>query len=377
MKQNKGSEKKKWLWVLVLIIVLGLGYVIYNPEVLPRNLAYQVYLMKEKIGSGEKYSEIDYDEKTHYSTRSKFHMMPAKEGGTVQDNTIALSSKRPLSKQEMIDIANENNATLAYWYGGEDGSFSPSFGIQLKKRHSESELKDICDKLEKDERIRYASPDYFDNRHTELFFSPNDKEIAGGKNNKYLEQINAYELWDYYDQMSYVNLGVIDGNFDDKHKDLHFKGFINKPVSGPFSWLLGERKNHGTNVAGIPSAMFNNNLGVAGIVPKTNLYGDVLDGDDFDLKNGVHRLVLGYEVKAINFSADTPRYLKDRPDLRADFYSHLSWLASQKEFVIVKAAGNSREDAMKSAVFAESEELRDRIIVVGGVGSSLDMWGKK
>ena len=80
--------------------------------------------------------------------------------------------------------------------------------------------------------------------------------------------------------MQNVNIGVIDTMFDLNHEDLSFAetplgmAIINSELSkNERDW-----NNHGTHTSGTIAALFDNEKGIAGIMPKSNLYGVAIWG---------------------------------------------------------------------------------------------------
>lgn len=94
-----------------------------------------------------------------------------------------------------------------------------------------------------------------------------------------MKAINAPGAWVYRDQMQPVNVGVIEEIFDFYHEDLTFQEmpFGNVSAMGPYKynglgWWTSEQ-SHGTHVAGIIGADFDNEKGVCGVAPNAKLYG--------------------------------------------------------------------------------------------------------
>lgn len=114
-------------------------------------------------------------------------------------------------------------------------------------------------------------------------YYPNDKKwddwSGNSGNNWNMKAIDAPGAWVYRDQMKPVNVGVIEEIFDFYHEDLTFQEmpFGNVSAMGPYKynglgWWTSEQ-SHGTHVAGIIGADFDNEKGVCGVAPNAKLYG--------------------------------------------------------------------------------------------------------
>ena len=105
-----------------------------------------------------------------------------------------------------------------------------------------------------------------------------------------------------YNALSYVRIGLIDKEFDDAHEDLDFAMVWNNSNS--------INNDHGTHVAGIMAAEFNNKKGISGTSIKSTLYGFSLTGSDPLLQNRTQSflikcglvLLIANNVKIINYS---------------------------------------------------------------------------
>lgn len=233
------------------------------------------------------------------------------------------------------------------------------------------------------------------------------------------QAVDAAAAWDYNDQLSPIQIGIIDKGFDTNHEDLKDKiAFVND---------TNLADDHGTRCAGIIGAQANNGIGITGLVDKCTLYlwDYKTTGRQVELagKGGVtltdSNMVLGGTVsliekgcKVINASCGqsdrlnckvakdgTITFMDDKgnPQTPEELLSAalqgsglattlylLPLLEQGKDFVIVQAAGNGDKhnisvDARLSGYFAavdpqngfalgthSVQDLYDRIIVVGG-----------
>lgn len=258
-----------------------------------------------------------------------------------------------------------------------------------------TQLEDIVNALMADEFVESAS--VHDLYQTELSVVPNDAKWNGEEwsadypegINWGVEAIDALDAWSYYDRMIPVNVGIIDSMFDDKHEDLNFVQTWNNPSSVTSNNKTTYFSNsHGTHVAGTMSAHYNNNIGIAGVAPKVNLYGYSILGDASDpvvldenkslsgymqWKYALAKLITS-NCKVINVSMSLK--IPNESDSReaglvyGEFLRKL--LDKNYDFVIVQAAGNSSDIAYNTGIFAgiEIESVKNHIIIVGAIGTN-------
>jgi hypothetical protein len=178
-----------------------------------------------------------------------------------------------------------------------------------------------------------------------------------------MEAIHAPYAWQFWTgddvaERAEINIGLIDVDFDGEHQDLQFEQLFWNDTSTA-------QGGHGTHVAGIFAAGFDNGLGVTGVYPlaEGHLYGvSNTDMTGFALKAALAELIVR-DVKVINYSMG---YADDLiPFLAAKGYQDYQWLISYVaaviedflermldkgyDFVIVAAAGNGAATKFRQA----------------------------
>lgn len=164
------------------------------------------------------------------------------------------------------------------------------YQILLLDTHTQEELDQMIEQLKALPYVRRSSLNYAFELENDAIsgssaYYPNDKKwddwSGNSGNNWNMKAIDAPGAWVYRGQMQPVNVGVIDSIFYPYHEDLK-DVFQEMPLGnisamGPYKynglgWWTSEQ-SHGTHVAGIIGASFNNGKGVCGVAPNAKLYG--------------------------------------------------------------------------------------------------------
>lgn len=274
---------------------------------------------------------------------------------------------------------------LAETYNGEIVGYielTNDYQIEITQDVNSDYLYEVIDEVTALDYVEYASL----NTAFEVDgdFTPNDSQWASEEwsetnpagLNWGVEAINAPSAWDYLNDMRKVKLGLIDCGFDLNHEDLNF-------VQEPYC-LMKTTQEHGTHVAGIMAALFNNRKGIAGVCPTAKLYASDSHNNVYYMTIQKYKCELAYlignGVRAINISQHTGTILAGYGDV-----SKLNLLNSASDtisvflekcidkhydFVIIVAAGNNyHRDGYYSHFLnaIEKPSVKNRIIVVGSI----------
>ena len=163
--------------------------------------------------------------------------------------------------------------------------------------------------------------------------------------------------------MQNISVLVYDSGFYSNHEDLRWRSLSSLQYSeGNFVVRQG---THGTHVAEIIDAEFNNRIGVSGIAPNSQLHGmgwDMARGRIEDMIALWGSYIRNADVKVINFSGAFKllefAYSRENTNAEiimentiAEIERHLLWLITEqrREFVIVVGAGNGHEQNLDRA----------------------------
>ncbi len=158
-------------------------------------------------------------------------------------------------------------------------------------------------------------------------------------------------------------VAILDTGIDVTHEDLADRVVDTVILSGS---KTGEDLNgHGTHIAGIIAATRNNNIGIAGVVPKVKLLNIKVAEDNGTVwaSKVAQGIIWATDkgAKVINMSLAVPSKLQPLEDA-----VHYAW---QHGVVLVAAAGNHTTAAMYPAAY-------DNVIAVGAIDSAGDIWAE-
>jgi thermitase len=208
--------------------------------------------------------------------------------------------------------------------------------------------------LKTNKKVAYAEPDYI----ARTAYVPNDPGYVGQKQ---LPLMRTPEAWDVRRDSSNILVAVLDsgitmGNTDMKNKVVGGYNFIANNT------VTDDDYGHGTQVSSVIGAIMNNNYGIAGIAPMSDLlavkvvdstgsgsYSNMIKGIDYAIQQGAKVINMSMGGRASSVA------LQDAVNR-----------AISKGVVIVAAAGNEGSTALSyPAAF-------DNVIGVGAVDASLN-----
>lgn len=350
-------------------------------------------LNKDGSGIPENAEELGND----YSEPASENVVTDEDTGErYVNNEILISASEGTRYSEIESLVKERNGEIVGYIEAFD-----EYQIRLNDSYTAAELEALADELEQDNRVESASINYAMALSDTGYFTPNDPwdgglswdRTAPEGNNWGVEAINAPQAWDHRDEMNEITIGLIDSGFED-HEDL------------TFSWTrCSGTDNHGCHVAGIMAADFNNNKGIAGVMPTQKSNGDPLvkligvtqKGDTFNEMftfefKSVFAELLVRHTKVINVSQGFNWYLgKDNgwdksywnnnnitqkaENLATSYGTQVGTFLSRclhrgYDFLVVCAAGNdggidARYNSPLTAI--TDEEVVNHIVVVGSV----------
>ncbi len=267
-----------------------------------------------------------------------------------------------------------------------------------------------CERLGFCEGVTLAMPVFAEKTNENE--TPNDKfgfdfsdiewdETAPTGRNWWLEAIDARQAWDYSENFSTVNIGVVDSGFQLNHPELEGK------ISFPNN-KQAKRNNagtHGTHVAGIIAAEKNNSDGISGICSNSELICVDWSPEGLQLWNTSLAVLFGFSAvvkagaKAVNFSmgissgimGSRAPWVNRVLGVKALTLVMASLLNKGYDFVAIQSAGNGNSFGMpidsinnghfssikESNIFTGAtgvgkSEILDRIIVVAAAKSNGD-----
>ncbi len=240
----------------------------------------------------------------------------------------------------------------------------------------------ISSEISKLKEIEWAEPHYL----YEVTLTPNDSIYLAGTL-QHLPVIQAEQAWDINTGSGDVIIAIIDTGVDWEHPDLEANiwhnpneiqnngidddgnGFIDDYVGWDFGGLDGtpdnnpkeDKADHGTLVAGLASAVTNNEIGVASIGYKTKIMA--VKTSQNDLRSDLGNALIAYGYEGLKYAADNGA---DVINCSWGGYNY-SYFAQEiidyaiaKGALVVAAAGN---DNSKDKFYPASY---DGVISVGG-----------
>lgn len=373
MHRKRRKNNLVWLFALLGILVLFLGTILAflifsNLSSEPAETAQEV----SAVNVEKDIPETDMGDLIYHEPAAENVVMQGGFGYVNNELLVTLDSSDSLSalKDYLRTIGGEVVGEIPV---------TADYQILLPAAHKQEELEQMIEQLKVLPYVRRSSLNYAFELEDDAIsgssaYYPNDKKwddwSGNSGNNWNMKAIDAPGAWVYRDQMQPVNVGVIEKMFDPYHEDLTFQEmpFGNVSAMGPYKynglgWWTSEQ-SHGTHVAGIIGADFNNGKGVCGVAPNAKLYGATYKKGKtgqfyFSQKTALSYLVQIKRCRVLNlsyclgehglmYSASKGNQTAQQAfnDLNTDLAEFLGDLEERtgNSFLICKSANNDNDD---------------------------------
>lgn len=306
MHRKRRKNNLTWLFALLGILVLFLGTI----------LAFLIFsnLSSEPAETVQEVSAVNVEKDIPETDMGDLiYHEPAAENVVMQGGFGYVNNELLVT----LDSSDSLSALKDYLrtIGGEVVGEIPvtaDYQILLPAAHTQEELEQMIEQLKALPYVRRSSLNYAFELENDAIsgssaYYPNDKKwddwSGNSGNNWNMKAIDAPGAWVYRNQMQPVNVGIIEELFDPYHEDLSFEEmpFGNISAMGPYKYNgLGwwtSKQSHGTHVAGIIGATFDNGKGVCGVAPNAKLYGANWKNGDGGKFYYTQKAALGYLVQ--------------------------------------------------------------------------------
>ena len=295
-----------WLFALLGILVLFLGtilaFLIFSElSSKPAETVREVSAMNVE----KDIPETDMGDLIYHEPAAENVVMQGGFGYVNNELLVTLDSSDSLSalKEYLAGVGGEVVGEIPV---------TADYQILLPDTHTQEELDQMIEQLKALPYVRRSSLNYAFELENDAIsgssaYYPNDKKwddwSGNSGNNWNMKAIDAPGAWVYRGQMQPVNVGIIEELFDPYHEDLSFEEmpFGNISAMGPYKYNgLGwwtSKQSHGTHVAGIIGATFDNGKGVCGVAPNAKLYGANWKNGDGGKFYYTQKAALGYLVQ--------------------------------------------------------------------------------
>lgn len=306
MHRKRRKNNLIWLFALLGILVLFLGTILAflifsNLSSEPAETAQEV----SAVNVEKDIPETDMGDLIYHEPAAENVVMQGGFGYVNNELLVTLDSSDSLSalKDYLRTIGGEVIGEIPV---------TADYQILLPDTHTQEELEQMIEQLKALPYVRRSSLNYAFELENDAIsgssaYYPNDKKwddwSGNSGNNWNMKAIDAPGAWVYHDQMQPVNVGIIEELFDPYHEDLSFEEmpFGNISAMGPYKYNgLGwwtSKQSHGTHVAGIIGATFDNGKGVCGVAPNAKLYGANWKNGDGGKFYYTQKAALGYLVQ--------------------------------------------------------------------------------
>jgi len=375
---------KKMLLIAIAILIilcLVLAWFLFNNE------------HNEASGLNDFDTTIFVSEDFYFSFNSPEYISANDRGRQFFNNVLTIIAEPNVPRSSFENLAQEHNAEITSYVRSGHGD---SYRFTFARSFTYEELQELSSQFRELDIINFTKINTIVDGLPE-YFTPNDRrwdswDMENPRGNNWgLETVRAPIAWTYRYEMDTVGVLVFDAGFYANHEDLIFE------------YDMFRRNSHGTHVAGIIGACFDNEIGISGIAPNSRLYGfhwsSTVGGlpiSSTDRLNMLQYYVRNYGVRVINISMNwgnadgglEDEYLAfggnaeaiERMRDVASYYERrlLQLIGDDYEFVVVTSAGNryashGLEDVTKPLVWIQNEEVRGRIITVGATQQNGDL----
>lgn len=306
MHRKRRKNNLTWLFALLGILILFLGtilafWIFSNLSSKPAENVQEV----SAVNVEKDIPETDMGDLIYHEPAAENVVMQGGFGYVNNELLVTLDSSDSLSalKDYLRTIGGEVVGEIPV---------TADYQILLPAAHTQEELEQMIEQLKALPYVRRSSLNYAFELENDAIsgssaYYPNDKKwddwSGNSGNNWNMKAIDAPGAWVYRNQMQPVNVGIIEELFDPYHEDLSFEEmpFGNISAMGPYKYNgLGwwtSKQSHGTHVAGIIGATFDNGKGVCGVAPNAKLYGANWKNGDGGKFYYTQKAALGYLVQ--------------------------------------------------------------------------------
>ncbi|KXY78336.1 MULTISPECIES: S8 family peptidase [Bacillus] len=297
----------------------------------------------------------------------------------------------------------ENLKQLQKQFSFEVQDTFPLTQIQLVKFHTDINMKELIQKLNKIPNIEYAEPNYIvypaassnDSYYNYLWGLKNIGQNIQGSVGIPNIDINVEKAWTKTEGSPNITIGIIDTGIDINHPDLKNSiwknpgeipgdgidndknGYIDDIYGWDFvnnnnSVYDGTGDSHGTHVAGTIAAAKNNTIGVAGVAPKVKVMSLKFLGN-----NGG---TISNAIKAIEYAKNKGVKITNNSWGGGGFSQTLYSAIQQSNSLFIAAAGNNGNNTDQTPMYPAAYNLSNILSVASitnkGSLSSFSNYGK-
>ncbi|MEX0418228.1 S8 family peptidase [Bacillus sp. C30] len=343
-----------------------------------------------------------------FSFGSSLHVQAATKSSVKDSIMQSLERNTNFTPNEVLvkfkDFNNpENLKQLQNHFSFEVQNTFPLPQIQLIKFHTDINMKELIQKLNKSPNIEYAEPNYIvspaansnDSYYNSLWGLKNiGQNIQGSVGSPNID-INVEEAWTKTEGSSNITIGIIDTGIDINHPDLKNNiwknpdeipgdgidndnnGYIDDIYGWDFvnnnnSVYDGTGDSHGTHVAGTIAAVKNNTIGVVGVAPQVKV---------MPLKFlGTNGGTISNAIKAIEYDKNKGVKITNNSWGGGGFSQALYDAIQQSNSLFIAASGNNGNNADQTPMYPAAYSLSNILSVASitnkGSLSSFSNYGK-